>query len=167
MSDAARTFVGTNVLACAHDTSDARRQPIAQALLSNLWQAHKGIISTQVLSEFNVVATRKFDPPMPRREARSIIDAYSVWPVVQVETVPILAASALAERHQLSFLDAQMAIGKGGARRLATEDLQAGRRIGELVSKTPSNADGLDDVSGSAGRTVLGRARRERRRHPG
>jgi predicted nucleic acid-binding protein len=135
----APTFVDTNVLAHAHDASGNVRQPVAAALLQDLWQSRSGMLSTQVLSEFYVVATRKFTPPMTRREARSIIDAYAAWPVVPVDPTLIVAASALEERHRLSFWDALIieAARRGGATRLASEDLQAGRRIAGLVIENP------------------------------
>jgi len=133
------TFVDTNVLAYAHDSSEQTRRPVAEALLEQLWRSRAGILSTQVLSEFYVVATRKFDPPMPRREARDVVDAYAAWPVMQVDASLILAASALEERHQLSFWDALIieAARRGGARRLVSEDLQAGRRIAGLLIENP------------------------------
>lgn len=133
------TFVDTNVLAYAHDASERVRQPIAEALLDELWRTRSGILSTQVLSEFYVVATRKFDPPLPRRQARVVVDAYAAWPVVQVDAPLILAGSALEERHQLSFWDALIveAARRGGARRLVTEDLPAGQRIAGLVIDNP------------------------------
>lgn len=46
------TFVDTNVLAYAHDASDALRQPIAAQLLDDLWRTRDGLLSTQVLTEF-------------------------------------------------------------------------------------------------------------------
>lgn len=133
------TFVDTNVLAYAHDASEEAPQRIAEALLDKLWRTRAGILSTQVLSEFYVVATRKFDPPLPRREARQIVDTYAAWPVVQVDASSILTASVLEERHQLSFWDALIiqADRRGGARRLVSEDLQAGRRIAGLVIDNP------------------------------
>ena len=71
------TFVDTNVLVYAHDASDVARQPIAAQLLDELWRTREGLLSTQVLTEFYAVVTRKFDPPLPRREARALVDAYS------------------------------------------------------------------------------------------
>lgn len=135
----ALTFVDTSVLAYAHNASEQIRQPAAEALLEELWSARAGMSSTQVLSEFYAVVTRKFDPPMSRREAREIVNAYAAWPVVQVDATLILAASALEERHGLSFWDAQIveAARRGGARRLVSEDLQAGRRIAGLVIENP------------------------------
>lgn len=133
------TFVDTNVLAYAHDLSDPRRRPVAQSLLDDLWRTRSGTLSTQVLQEFYVVATRKFDPPMRRKEAREVVAAYAAWPVVGVDAALILAASELEERHGLSFWDALIveAARRAGASRLVTEDLQPGRRLAGLVIENP------------------------------
>lgn len=133
------TFVDTNVLVYAHDRTDGVRQPIAAQLLEDLWRARDGVVSTQVLTEFYAVVTRKFDPPLPRREARALVDAYAAWPLVQVDAPLIVAASALEEQHSLSFWDALIveAARRGGANRLVSEDLQHGRRIAGLVIANP------------------------------
>lgn len=133
------TFVDTNVLVYAHDTSDAQRQPIAARLLDDLWRTRDGVVSTQVLTEFYAVITRKFDPPMPRSEARMLVDAYAAWTVVQVGPSLIVAASALEEQHSFSFWDALIleAARRAGANRLVSEDLQHGRRIVGLVITNP------------------------------
>lgn len=133
------TFVDTNVLVYAHDTSEARKQPIARALLDALWNSRTGLLSTQILQEFYVVATRKFEPPMSRRAAREMVALYGTWPVVHVDVALILNASQLEERHRLSFWDALIveAARVGGAARLATEDLQHGRRIGGVRIEDP------------------------------
>jgi hypothetical protein len=55
------------------------------------------VFSTQVLQEFYVVATRKFDPPMPRGRARQIVALYAEWPVVQIDVLLLLAASELED----------------------------------------------------------------------
>lgn len=137
------TFVDTNVLVYAHDTSDAARQPIAAQLLDELWRTRDGLLSTQVLTEFYAVVTRKFDPALPRREARALVDAYAAWPLVQVDAPLIVAASALEEQHSLSFWDALIveAARRGGANRLVSEDLQHGRRIAGMVITNPFLAD--------------------------
>jgi len=76
---------------------------------------------------------------MPRREARTLIDAYASWPVVQVDPSLIVAASALEEQHTLSFWDALIleAARRAGANRLVSEDLQHGRRIAGLINTNP------------------------------
>ena len=139
MPEHSLTFVDTNVLAYAHDPSETRKQPIAQALLEALWQDRGGVISTQVLQELYVVTTRKFDPPMHRPAARELVALYAEWLVVQVDVPLILAASALEARHMLSFWDALIveAARRSGATRLLTEDLQSGRRIGGVQIENP------------------------------
>lgn len=132
-------FVDTNVLVYAHDASETSRQPVAQALLDELWRTRSGTLSTQVLQEFYVVATRKFDPPMTRHEARELVDAYAQWQLVQIDAPLILSASKLEERHTLSFWDALIveAARRAGATRLLSEDLQSGRRLAGVLIDNP------------------------------
>ncbi len=133
------TFVDTNVLVYAHDRSEARKQELAQILLEGLWTDRAGALSTQVLQEFYVVATRKFDPPMSRRAARETVSLYAAWPLVSVDLALIVTASRLEERHTLSFWDALVveAARRAGAARLVTEDLQHGRVIGGVRIENP------------------------------
>ena len=132
-------FIDTNVLVYAHDASETARQPVAQAVLGELWRSRSGALSTQVLQEFYVVATRKFDPRLSRRGARDLVDAYSNWQLVQIDVPLILAASQLEERHTLSFWDALIveAARRAGATRLVTEDLQSGRRLAGVLIDNP------------------------------
>ena len=134
-----KTFVDTNVLVYAHDADAGDRHATAKTLLAELWDGRNGSLSTQVLQEFYVVATRKFDPPMSRREAREIVTLYGDWPTVQIDVALIVAASKLEERHRLSFWDSLIieAAIRSGAVRLLTEDLQAGRRIGGVRIENP------------------------------
>ena len=133
------TFVDTNILVYAHDRSETRKQPLAEALLEELWASRTGVLNTQVLQEFYVVATRKFNPPMSRRAAREIVALYATWPLIQVDLPLILMASELEERHKLSFWDALVveAARRAGAARLVSEDLQAGRVIGGVRIENP------------------------------
>jgi predicted nucleic acid-binding protein len=134
-----RAFVDTNVLLYAHDTSDARKQPIARGLLEDLWANRTGVLSTQVLQEFYVIGTRKLASPLTRAEAREIIDLYALWPVIVIEPALILNASRLEEEQQLSFWDALIieAARVAGATRLLTEDLQSGRIIAGVRIENP------------------------------
>ena len=125
------TFVDSNVLAYAHDRSEPRKQTVARALLENLWRTRTGRLSTQVLQEFYVVATRKFDPPMSRAAAREIVALYGSWPLVQIDLPLIVTATQIEEAEQLSFGDSLVleAARRAGAHRLVTEDLQGGRTV--------------------------------------
>jgi len=139
MTAGGRTFVDTNVLVYAHDADEIEKQPIARAVLEQLWADRSGVVSTQVLQEFYVVATRKFSPPMRRSEAREIVALYSTWSVVQVDVALILDATALEELAQLSFWDALVveAARRAGTERLLSEDFGAGRRIGGIEIEIP------------------------------
>lgn len=139
MAANALTFVDTNVLVYAHDRSEPMKQKVAAALLDSLWKSRSGALSTQILQEFYVVVTRKFDPPMRRGVARELVAAYGEWRVVQVDVPMIMASSQLEERHRLSFWDALVveAARRAGARRLLSEDLQWGRRLGGVKIENP------------------------------
>lgn len=139
MTAGRRTFVDTNVLLYAHDASETEKQPIARELLEELWADRSGVLSTQVLQEFYVVATRKFQPPLARSEAREIVMLYATWSVIRVDVGLILDAAALEERAQLSFWDALIveAARRAGAVRLVSEDLQTGRRIAGIAIENP------------------------------
>lgn len=132
-------FVDTNVLAYAHDRSEAAKQPVAAALLESLWESRSGALSTQVLQEFYVVVTRKFKPPLGRDRARELVAGYGEWQVVEVDVPMIVASSDLEERHRLSFWDALIieAARRAGAGRLLSEDLQPGRRIAGVTIENP------------------------------
>ena len=142
MTSSPRTFIDTNVLTYAHDASDTEKQRIARAVLEELWADRSGVVSTQVLQEFYVVATRKFRPPMPRREAREVVALYSTWPVVQVDVELILDAASLEDEAQLSFWDALIveAARRAGAGRIVSEDFGSGRRLAGIVIANPFHA---------------------------
>ena len=134
-----RTFVDTNIPLYAHDATETAKQQVAAAALGDLWRDRSGSISTQVLQEFYVIATRKLQQPLSRAEAREIVELYATWPVVTVDPTVVLAASHLEEEHQLSFWDALIleAARIAGAERLLTEDLQHGQVIAGIRIDNP------------------------------
>jgi predicted nucleic acid-binding protein len=133
------TFIDTNLLLYAHDATETAKQPVARAALEELWRDRSGALSTQVLQEFYVVATRKLSKPLMRDEAREVVASYSAWPVVIIDPTLILAARQIEEEHQLSFWDALVieAARIRGAQRLLTEDLQDGRVIEGIRIENP------------------------------
>jgi predicted nucleic acid-binding protein len=134
-----RAFVDTNVLLYAHDASEIAKQPVARAVLQELWQRRSGAISSQVLQEFYVTATRKLPQPLSRVEAREIIDLYSTWPVITIDPNAILAATRIEEAHQVSFWDALIleAARIAGAELLLTEDLGHGQIVEGVRIENP------------------------------
>lgn len=139
MANAGRTFVDTNVLVYAHDATEAVRQPMARAALEQLWADGTGTLSTQVLQEFYVVATRKLEVPLSPAEAREVIELYAAWPVVVLGPTLILNASRLHEGGGIAFWDALIveAARVAGAERLLTEDLADGAVIAGVRIENP------------------------------
>jgi predicted nucleic acid-binding protein len=132
-------FVDTNVLVYAHDTSQGAKHDAARDLVLRLWADRTGALSTQVLQEFYVVATRKLDAPMPPAEARQIVALYAAWSLVVIDTELILDATIREQRDALSFWDALIveAARRAGAHRLLSEDLQDGRDFDGTVVENP------------------------------
>jgi predicted nucleic acid-binding protein len=97
------------------------------------------VLSTQVLSEFYAVVTRRFVPPMPPAQAREIVGLYAEWPVVEVDAPAIMGASRLEERHGLSFWDALSveAARRAGATPVLTEDRQSAPVIEGVRTEDP------------------------------
>lgn len=137
MSD--KVFVDTNVLVYAHDLDAGERHDIAAGLVSALWETRTAVISTQVLQEFYVNATRKIPSPLPRAVARQVVRTYAVWQTEIIGPPEIEAASEIEEQHQLSFWDALIvaAARKGGASRILTEDMSPGRSISGVRIENP------------------------------
>lgn len=142
-----RVFVDTNILVYSYDTDAGQKHDTARSVLMDLWGSRTGAVSTQVLQEFYVTVTRKLPKPLAKRVAREVIGTYRAWPVHRPEVEDVIAASELEDRHQMSFWDALVVVSaqRSGARTLLSEDLQDGRRIGELViinPFAPSQAEG-------------------------
>jgi len=73
MTAGRRTFVDTNVLVYAHDASETKKQPIARAVLEELWADRSGVVSTRFSRSSTSSRRAKFEPPMRRSEAREIV----------------------------------------------------------------------------------------------
>ena len=136
-----RAFVDTNVLIDAVDTNNPSKQTRARLLLTEI--AESMVISTQVLLEFYVTATRKLATPMSEEDAGRRVQELSGTDVVDV-TVPLVrAALALSREHRLSMWDALIveSARARGCRRLFTEDLQHGREFGIVRVENPFRSD--------------------------
>jgi predicted nucleic acid-binding protein len=134
-----RTFVDTNVLIYAHDIDAGRKHDVAKAVLQDLWAERAGILSTQVLQEFYVNATRKLKKPLARQEARSVVETYAAWCVDGITPADVSAAFQIEDRARIGFWDALiLAVAvRSGARRVLSEDLNAGQAIAGLTIDNP------------------------------
>ncbi len=136
------TFVDTHVLLYAHDRAAGRRHHDAVQVVDDLWAHRNGVLSTQILQEFYVNATRKLRPTISRADARDIVTDYATWRVHQVSMHDVLDASVLAERHTLSFWDALVVVAaqQVGASVLLSEDVQQTGTFGALTVRSPFTA---------------------------
>ena len=134
-----KVFVDTNILIYAHDLDAGQRNEISAAILRDLWENETGILSVQVLQEFYVNVTRKIQNPMPKPQARGIIESYLAWPVELNDTRTILVASEIEERYMLSFWDALIVASarNANADKILTEDLNHGQQIEGIFIENP------------------------------
>lgn len=102
-------------------------------------RAEKAVLSTQVLQEFYVNATRKLETPLPAGEAEARVSDFAELPLIQVDARIILAAISRIKTMSISFWDALIveAALKGGAKKLLTEDLQHGQTVDGLRIENP------------------------------
>lgn len=134
-----RTFVDTNVLIYAHDVDAGRKHEIAKELLRTLWAERAGILSTQVLQEFYVNATRKIRKPLTKPEARTVVDTYTPWCVDGIATSDLTSAFQIEDQARIGFWDALIlaVAARSGARRIVSEDLNAGQAIAGVTIQNP------------------------------
>jgi predicted nucleic acid-binding protein len=136
MSD--KTFVDTNVLIYAHDVDAKAKHQLAKNVLRELWSQRSGVLSMQVLQEFYVNVTRKIASPLPKADARRVVNSYSIW---CVETTPteIAAAFRIEDESRIGFWDALIvaSAAKAGTVRILSEDLNAGQIIAGIRIENP------------------------------
>lgn len=139
MAAADPIFVDTSVLVHAHDLDSGLKRAIAEQVLKQLWQDETGVLSTQVLEEFYAALTAPAASPVPRRAARDLVHAYSVWPVTSLAAADVLAASDIEERYRVSFRDALIitAARKSGAALILSDALQPHRPLAGIEIQNP------------------------------
>jgi predicted nucleic acid-binding protein len=134
----ANVFVDTNVLVYAHDQKEGYKQEAAKQILLRLRQDRSGAVSMQVLQEFYNTVTRKLASPLPKDEARAIVEDFAYW---CVETTPeeIKRAFRIEDEARIGFWDALIVAAaiKSGATRIFSEDLNPGQTIAGIHIENP------------------------------
>ena len=134
-----RLFVDTNVAVYLFDTDAPLKKQRARDIFETRGRDGRLVLSTQVLQEFFVSVTRKLAHPLPEDEAEAATRDLALLDVVEVEVPMVLRAISLARRHTLSLWDAlivEAALHRGCAT-LLSEDMQDGRRFGDLTIENP------------------------------
>ncbi|MDD9967761.1 MAG: PIN domain-containing protein [Myxococcales bacterium] len=132
-----RAFLDTNILIYAADADAGDKQARAQAILRDAIATRMGVLSTQILQEYFVVATRKLG--VSPVDARRNVELLATLEVVAVDVERILGAIDLHRLHSLSFWDALVVrcASAAGCTRLLSEDLQAGQVIDSVRVENP------------------------------
>ncbi len=131
------SFVDTNVLVYADDRSHPGKRDLARELLRQVMAAGNGKLSTQVLSEFFAVATRKLG--LAAADARRRVEIYGSLEVVRPSLQDVLAAIDLHRLHEVAIWDAFIirCAQLSGCTVLYSEDLQHGQRFDGVVVVDP------------------------------
>jgi predicted nucleic acid-binding protein len=134
-----RSFFDTNVLVYLFDNRDPGKKIKAQQVFAEESERGRAVLSTQVLQEFYWAVTRKLASPLPKEVAEERVRDFCELPLVRVGAPMILAAITRSRSQSFAYWDALVveAALRAGARRLLTEDLQHGQRIGDLTVENP------------------------------
>jgi predicted nucleic acid-binding protein len=132
-----RTFLDTSVLLYAEDAREPAKRDRAQHLIRELVADQAAVVSTQVLQEFFVIATKKLK--LPAAVAHDCVATYAQLDVALVSPALVLAAIELHRLHGLSFWDALIVrtAMDAGCTRLLSADLQHERAFEALVVENP------------------------------
>ncbi len=131
-------FVDTNVWVYAVDTADPDKRARALAVTAAA-PGRDLVVSTQVLTEFYAVVTRKLAVPVSVGEAEAMVRQLSDLPVVAIDGSLVAAAIAGSRAWQISIWDALIlrAAEAAGCRRVLSEDLSDGATYGSIVVENP------------------------------
>src|SRR5688500_10826546 len=124
-----RVFVDTNVFVYADDAAADDKRDRARAVLAPLIRERRAVVSTQVMQEYFVVATRKLK--MTPERGRRRVERLARLDVVVIRPELVLAAIDLHRLHAFSLWDALViaCASAAGCHLVLSEDLQHGQVI--------------------------------------
>lgn len=132
-----KVFLDTNVLVYALDRDDLEKQNACRSILRQLQDTNRAVISTQVMQEFFVVATRKLG--VEPLKAKSILQTLDNLERVPVSPALIYEAIDCGLLNQISFWDALVVVCAASARctLILSEDLNDGQIIKGVKVQNP------------------------------
>jgi predicted nucleic acid-binding protein len=135
-----RFFLDTNIFVYTFDMQAPNKAKRAEELVAGALGSGLGMISYQVAQEFIAVARKPFQNPMSFEQ----IERYWVTtlrPLLAVNSSPglFIRAMDLARRDQLSWYDSLIVAAAihADCAILYSEDMQHGRRFGDLLIRNP------------------------------
>ena len=131
-------FLDTNVLVYSYDTTDSRKQEIAQNLVRKA-VAGDIVTSTQVLGEFAATLLRKVVPPVAPSDLADILDALGPVALVATDADMVRRAVEVRGRYGLHFYDSLIiaAAERAGCKRIWSEDLNSGQDYFGISAHNP------------------------------
>jgi predicted nucleic acid-binding protein len=128
-------FFDTNVLIYAVDSHDKQKQNLAKNAI--IEHAHKSVISTQILQEFFVAATKKLH--ISPLEAKELAQKLGGFQCIQITTDIIYQAMDIMILNKISFWDALVVASAlaGGCNCVLSEDMQDGQNISGILVENP------------------------------
>ena len=124
-----RAFLDANVFVYAQDAGTPEKQRRSREMIAAYAESGDGVISTQVMQEYFVAATRKIG--VPPLVAKGVLKTFSVFEIVQVSPALIQEAIDCSILNQVSFWDSLIlaAAATAGCGVVYSEDLNAGQSI--------------------------------------
>ena len=132
-------FVDTGVLLGADDSHEPAKQARARGWLQALWQRRAGRLSTQVLGDYYVTATRHFG--MSMGDARAKVRRFQLWQPWQIDHQTVETAWGVEARFGLQYWDALIvaAAAQSGASHVLTPALQSTQHLQQIDGITILN----------------------------
>lgn len=137
------TFVDTNVLVYARDSTEPDKQQVARLWLDRLWVGMSGRTSVQVLNEYYVTATRKLTHSLDHVDVLADVRDLQRWDPVTLTPTLMEIAWGIEDRFELSWWDSLVVAAAQlvDADYLLTEDLQDGQDLGGVIVLNPFQHD--------------------------
>ncbi len=136
-----KIFIDTNILVYTLDRHDKVKHKRARDVLKRILDIHQPVISTQVLNEFFVVATKKLhaDPIV----VKNILHNFKNMEIVNTDLALIEEAIDISVISQLSFWDSLIiaAAEKANCEYVFSEDLNAGQNYRGVALLNPLEKD--------------------------
>jgi predicted nucleic acid-binding protein len=124
-----KVFIDTNILIYCIDSHTPKKRDQCRGLLKSLQGKYAGVISTQVMQEFYVAATKKMgaDP----LQIKNILHSFEQFEIVTVSSEIVQEAIDCSILQKLSFWDALIIASAESAKcqQIWTEDLNEGQIV--------------------------------------
>lgn len=133
-----KVLIDTNILVYSIDNKDKKKQKISRSLIANLHGQDKGVISTQVINEFYVVATKKLkSDPFTVKQLMTRFQFEIVNPDLEI----IKDAIDISILNKISYWDALIISSATSAKckSILSEDLNDGQVINGIKIMNPFN----------------------------